>query len=427
MPTRAQKLFRESRKEDDSGFEDSRDFDVWYHNEDVKRIVWSLFQRIDPKGEAKRKKDYLDPYVFFDGLDQVSFDDLMALCKEKLIDSDKLYFPFIIKPEMGSAHYFAGIIRRTSKEDKKPTLFLFNPMGNSGEDGKNRFKNKLATASPHEVGGMKLVLSPHAVQTREKDGGNKLVSCGPLSVALIQYAIENPDWIDRLDETFDLPELLKECQHLNKEGYRERITTLRKAHDETLSGFKDFQLNDGVIDAYFESHLKYFLDGIHKKTSISDDEEDEFRFYNDSDDEEDFEVKEPIVKQNETKVNCQDKSPLVGSKPEVSRAINLEQPNPILFRPKGIEIIQNEILRLRSTSWFLWFFRNSALEKADKIQKALDHAIIKKVDDVRLDESVRNELSGHRIFSFFGCKKARALDNVDQSLEKDRLEADLSA
>lgn len=375
MATKAQQLFRTREKDDKKGYEDGRDFGVWYFNEDVQRMAWAQFQ----KTSSNTKKVLLEPYVFFDGLDGISFDKLMSLCKDKLLSSNKLYFPFIIKPELGGAHYYAGIVRRNSVNDEEPVLFLFNPVGHLNLKDKERFRKRMGLESCDEVAGMKMVLSPHPVQSGVKDG-EKLVSCGPICFSLLQYALEHPEWVNKLDGQFQLPKHLMDLISADTEQYRKKITTIRQEHDQLLSTIGDLQFQQA--DECIMKANCYFMDKLMPKEADDDEE-----IYIDSDE----------------NVDC--------------------------FRneehcSKGVEVVRKEIARLRANTWLIWLtwlFSTSALNKADDIEKALDIAIKNQVDDVRLDAGVRDKLGEHRLFSFFGCKKARALENIDQSLAQEQL------
>lgn len=255
--TQAQDDFRNNEGED------SRNFKVWYGNLATQRIVRTLYQkalqkeRPQNKPVAGEKKELLEPYVFFDGMDMISFNDLMTLSKDWFLQSDKNYFPFVFKPELGGAHYMAGILRK--EKNGEVTFFLFNPVGYPDDEAKKRAQRRLLLPSINHVGGMRLIMSPHQIQSSEKDGG-VLVSCGPLCIEFIDYALNNPDWIEQLDENFILPEHLMQYSKDTQPEYQRRIEVVRLAHDELLGEIGDELLDE--IDDYYVPANKYFIDGV---------------------------------------------------------------------------------------------------------------------------------------------------------------------
>jgi hypothetical protein len=219
---------------------DSRLFDTWYDNEDVLRLVWVMHQGL-PKAQ---KNQFMDPYVFFDTYNTHDIDEEIALCAKQLVEAtNRRYYPFIIKPEIGSAHYYAGIIRKDIvKGEPRLTTFLFNPTGSP-----EQVVQKLKLPSHVLIGGESLVLSPHQVQTKDKDNG-RLVSCGPLCVELIAYALQNPGWIDSLDERFVLPPKLQQIKDSSLEEYQASIMALRSEHYQALAKVPDEQLSTILDD-----------------------------------------------------------------------------------------------------------------------------------------------------------------------------------
>ncbi|WP_298622716.1 hypothetical protein [uncultured Legionella sp.] len=275
---------------------DSRNFDVWYHNDDVKALIYSFFKRL-PVSDAS---SMLEPFVFFDGIGDngVSFDNLMDMCRKRLEDSDKSYFPFIFKPELGGAHYMAAILR---KDGDKTSLFLFNPLGYTD---KGLVQKRLLLASTESSGGMSLVMSPHLVQNVENEGG-ALVSCGPLCVEFLKYAIENPQWVQDLDEKFSLPTHLMQLVGMDKSLYQQNIIKLRALHDAEIG---TLLADDEVIDEFYSSTTEHFIEAIQKSFGAIDPDEymdqEDSDFYPTIDDElgyfpEDIED-EPVVIEQKT-------------------------------------------------------------------------------------------------------------------------------
>ncbi|KTD32033.1 hypothetical protein [Legionella israelensis] len=240
--------------------EDSRTFDCWYHNDDVQWLVWRSFQKIS----TEKKHQMHAPYVFFDGAYDI--ESYLEYCKQALIDSGKTFFPFIFKPELGSAHYMCGIIRKNS--DGSCTLFLFNPTGYKHDTlSPEEFAHKrLGLKEDNKIAGMNLVVSSHVVQNPEFEKeiehgtGSILVSCGPISIAFMQYAMNHPDWVKDLDSSFSLPEELQELTELDKNTYRERILELRLAHFELLGQIKDEDYDNEIGMDFFASFTQKLLD-----------------------------------------------------------------------------------------------------------------------------------------------------------------------
>lgn len=249
---------------------DSREFNTWYDNEDVQRIVWSLYDNLPEKSQDK----FSQPFVFYDGF--ICFETLMNACKEHLLQENKRYFPFIIKPELGSAHYMAGIFRVKNNQIK---LFLFNPIGYAN---KKHAQKRLGLTNPSVVADIDLILSPHPVQNAVYDGG-VLVSCGPLCIEFLEYALNNPSWIQELDERFILPEFFLNYQTENKDQYRQKIHELRIKHDAILGNLADSRLD--LILAFYERLTDKFLKYIDQDDSddafyelYDDDNRSEFSF-----------------------------------------------------------------------------------------------------------------------------------------------------
>ncbi|HAU0232671.1 TPA: hypothetical protein ACT9K7_003244 [Legionella pneumophila] len=441
--TKAQEQFVSRDKED------SRDFNVWYHNDDTQRLVWALYQKALKQDRAPLlKQKYLEPYVFFDGIDHCSFTDrspfneVMNATKERLLQSNKLYLPIIFKPELGGAHYMAGILRK--EKDNRVTFFLFNPLGYPNEEARIKAKKRLELESTSAIGDMKLVMSPHTVQSSVKDG-TKLVSCGPLSIAFVDFALNNPDWVESLDEDFRIPEFLLFYKNADLTDYVEGIKKIRQSHYELLSNVSDEDLSKQRIEDFYIEGNKFTLSALEKasKTSQSSNEdkdedledvwmqhqrEQDLEDLEDEENENDEEAEndeegEEIVRHNE------DKRPLINpevrkesliattsSKSEVPFAKPLTSSKPVLnLSKKGINDVLKEVDRLERKTGF---FSDSAHKKAQAIKAALLKAQCSAlIVDVRKDAEVRKALGDHRIFSFFGLFKARSLTNVDQSLQ----------
>ncbi|KTD20593.1 Uncharacterised protein [Legionella lansingensis] len=434
MPTKAQQQFR------NRDGQDSRKFAVWYHVIDAERMVWSIYRSLP----EEKKKEFLEPYVFIDGL-TAPFDDVMAWCKALLLKSGKRYFPFILKPEKGGAHYMVGILRR--ERDSQVSLFLFNPVGYPDKEAKEQAQKRLQLPSPIWVGGMRLILSPHQIQSENKDGGT-LVSCGPLGIEFIGYALNNPDKLADLDEDFALPGTLLAYRDYSDSEYHDHLDALRLKHDNLLGTISDEDLP--VIEKFYAATNSYIIDKaleFQRKAKLaliaeSDDFNDISETFSDQDEENPSDEQseksfsgEQTDEDIDEQINHEDDKPLLGKKnaleiitksedvrQESTKLLNdftspdaddttILQANP----PKGIAAVQKEIQRLRNKTGF---FSASAHRKADDIEDALKKAKLASTD-VRLNEDVRAALRDPRIFSFCGLWTAKALANIDRSIREE--------
>jgi hypothetical protein len=321
MLTKAQDDFRNSEHKD------SRLFNTWYANLDVQRIVWFIYQNeLAKKASALSQTElhpdqnpYLDPFVFFDGLDAIPFDSVMAFCKEQLIQSSKNYFPIIFKPELGSAHYMAAILRK--EPDGSVTFFLFNPLGYSDEETKKRAKRRLNIPdTAEEVGGMKLIMSPHQIQSSVKDGG-PLVSCGPITIEFIKHALQHPEWIDNLDEQFNLPAYLEQYKNDSQEHYKQRLEAVRSEHDQLLGKMPNEILES--IEDFYAPLAQHFLNTVVPPKPTSSEEyssDEEYSYGEDPDGKEFYNTDGEIEYSTPPDANSE--------KPSASKSVKQDDPIP---------------------------------------------------------------------------------------------------
>lgn len=85
---------------------DSREFETWYANEDVQRLIWQIYQNIP----ADQKQHFLKPYVFYDNMEKnkvTRLNKLLDVCHQLLREHNLKYLPFILKPNR-LPHFFAG-------------------------------------------------------------------------------------------------------------------------------------------------------------------------------------------------------------------------------------------------------------------------------------------------------------------------------
>ena len=219
-------------------------FTTWYHPDDVQRIVWAIDRAIP----ASEKAAYHKPHVFFD-MEPPLFEARMIYCRDALQQSkDKKYFPFIIKPEVGGAHFTAGILRK--EDDGCIKLFFFNPLGYEGHEALNTAQKRLKLIDINDIDGMQVICSQDKIQDLDKEGGG-IVSCGPISVLFLQYALQHPEWVDSLDEAFRLPECLTSFLHHDQATYQQQLIAVRKRHFDLLENVSDALLISDVNNFYY--------------------------------------------------------------------------------------------------------------------------------------------------------------------------------
>ncbi|CEG57192.1 hypothetical protein [Legionella fallonii] len=122
MPSLAAREFRQRQKTYEPT-DDGLNFTTWYHVLDVQRIIWKKYNQLS----SKLKSETLQPFVFFDGLDQLTLEGMLSPLVTILKKSSQNYFPFIFKPELAGAHYIAGFLRKN--KDQTISIILFNPTG----------------------------------------------------------------------------------------------------------------------------------------------------------------------------------------------------------------------------------------------------------------------------------------------------------
>ncbi|STX52056.1 Uncharacterised protein [Legionella busanensis] len=464
--TRASREFR-YRKEGNF-VKDGRDFKTWYHIDDAQRLVWKYYNDIKdnfPFGTNQSIKDVmLPPYVSFDDdrLNVVNFFSVLINFFQQAENQHKVFFPFMVKPETGGAHYIAGFLRRNPKG--QVDIIIFNPIGLSKHD---RIGTELAKLDKDSLNIANIISSPHTIQSTEKDNG-PLVSCGPICVEFLRIAMSNLDWLTMLDKDFKLPpDLLAPLQ----EEYQEIIQKYRLKHDQLLTQVTETDLDQ--LDEDYKFIIEAMLNGLMTwlrqdsvKATVQFDEDDWFSEDNygseselyDASDEEEFSDEEEnpddkgeLINTPSTSPNLKPEmtiitpysSPKLSPQKQVENKMELEELNNSIIKkvennqpqvsfdtnlnileennlnkstvssPSGVKYVQDEIDRLRKASKS--FFAIRCEKKATLIETALQEAI-RKGDDVRNDEGVRAALGYHRIFSFFGLKKADALQHIEESL-----------
>ncbi|WP_419419038.1 hypothetical protein ACNVED_10845 [Legionella sp. D16C41] len=451
-----------SRKEG-SLVEDGRNFNTWYHIDDAQRLIWKYFNDLKEKpvqGTSQLVKDLtLPPYVSFDAyeLNVINFFTILINYFQQPEHQQKRYLPFMGKLEIGGAHYIAGMLRRNAEGELD--LIIFNPVGISKA---NRIGNELAKLDQTSLKIANIISSPHPIQSTAEDKDNgALVSCGPICVEFLHMALANLDWLAKLDLNFDLPaEFIKPLQ----QNYQETIKQYRLKHAQLLEQVTD---NDLVsLDNDYTSINNYMWNGLsewlqkNKPAALENSSEDEADgIHNDFFDELDYEpseedfsssdeeqaddseedlvsesekIDEPKEEKKETAAVSPPISPRVSPTPsskvehkqviidvprtdnrrEEVKEANLPLNKRDAFAP-DIACVQKEIDRLRKASKS--FFSIKCAKKALLIETALQEAA-KKDQDVRYDPGVREALGYHRIFGFFGRKKATALQHVEQTL-----------
>lgn len=254
MPTKAQQDFV-SRKDVIDAPTDGRDFLTWYHPEDLNRLMQYRYSQAKPKERAVIHQ----PVMVFNS-DDITFSDKMYVLDQALRKSKKQALPFIIAPELGGAHFIAGIIRKSSTGVNE--LFIFNPTGYTKQSAMAR----LSLDDLEDVGCMQMHVSELAVQTQEKDKllgaekDNPLVSCGPISMMFIDYILSHPEYIDSLDESVVLPEPLQQLASKDIAEYQSEVKQLRQSHYAELANIADDELE--AIDLPFYKMTQKIIDTL---------------------------------------------------------------------------------------------------------------------------------------------------------------------
>lgn len=95
-------------------------------------------------------------------------------------------------------------------------------------------------------------------------------------------------------------------------------------------------------------------------------------------------------------------------------AANIDERGSVpLLQRRDVQLVLKEVSRLRHDT--SQYFFEGKKEKANLIENALLNALRQGAEDVTLDHEVRAALQHHRLFSFFGYKRAAALVNVEQA------------
>lgn len=343
---------------------DSRHFETWLHNEDVQRIIWQLYREVPPQ----IKTNYTEPFVFVDNVDTVSFDEIIDWAGSQLDLSDKLYFPFIFKPETGGAHYMAGIIRQ-DYDCKK--LFLFNPTGYTKKMATARLKlrdpqgNNVAGDEDQDGNfhyGMDLVLSAHQVQNQQKDGG-VLVSCGPICIEFLKFALNNPQWVMSLDDKFKLPPQLEQLVSKEQEAYKQDIIALRKAHFETLSKISDQETDHA---------MKFFAPRVDALLNRDVQNDDEDLDWGESETEAELELSEDSADDDNKSMTNQEqpKAPSTNIQNEINEDIIANQNSKKQDIQKILQTLKNNISQAKNGRFSFFSFNVSS--KVDKLQTVID-------------------------------------------------------
>ncbi|WP_131781251.1 hypothetical protein [Legionella gresilensis] len=473
IETRASREFRHRKdKNDVNDVSDGRDFKTWYHPDDAQRLVWKYYNDIKnnfPFDTNQSIKDVmLPPYVSFDGyeINVVNFFTVLINFFQQAKNQHKVFLPFIVKPETGGAHYIAGFLKRNP--EGKIDIIIFNPVGLDND----RIGTELANLDKENLNIANIISSPHTIQSIENDKG-LLASCGPICVEFLRIAMSNLDWLSRLDKDFELPsDLLAPLQ----QDYQKTVKEYRLKHEQVLTQVTEQDLDQ--LDEDYKFIIPVMFDGLSawikqkdlKVTNEFDEDdpllEDDYDFdnqlYDASDEEEVFSdgEEDPDDQKEFTEDSIHTLSANQSLNPEMTIATPYSSPkllpqkqvenkseldqlnNQTIKRvennqrqmlldanvnvikennlnkstassPRGVKYVQDEIDRLRKTSKS--FFAIRCEKKAKLIETALQEAI-GKGDDVRNDQGVRAALGYHRIFSFFGLKKADALQHIEESL-----------
>lgn len=269
MPTSAMTNFR-TRKDEEGNELDSRQFDTWYYPDETNVILGIYYKQLDPVV----KKLVVAPLVLYH-FEPQQLKNVIRTLIDLLGKSKKQYFPFMFAPEAGGAHYMAGMLQR---EGDNIRLIIFNPVGHIDRLNFGELKDEI-----------EIISSPHKIQSFEKDG-DKLVSCGPICVEFIQYAMTHLKQIDALDKRFKLDDSF--LNPLESKQYKTSVMGFRSQHDSMLEKLTDAE-EAAIVDERAQT-LGPFLDTFRQ---LCQEEEamnaEEYYYYEDVvEDEEDEEDEE---------------------------------------------------------------------------------------------------------------------------------------
>lgn len=279
MPTSAMTNFR-TRKDEEGNELDSRQFDTWYYPDETNVILGIYYKQLDPVV----KKLVVAPLVLYH-FEPQQLKNVIRTLIDLLGKSKKQYFPFMFAPEAGGAHYMAGMLQR---EGDNIRLIIFNPVGHIDRLNFGELKDEI-----------EIISSPHKIQSFEKDG-DKLVSCGPICVEFIQYAMTHLKQIDALDKRFKLDDSF--LNPLESKQYKTSVMGFRSQHDSMLEKLTDAE-EAAIVDERAQT-LGPFLDTFRQ---LCQEEEamnaEEYYYYEDVVEDEEDEEDEEIDEEDEDDVD----------------------------------------------------------------------------------------------------------------------------
>ena len=231
MPNQAEKLFND---------QELLQFDTWYSTDIMTYLVH------DAKISDRLLRCVLLPY---DEGEQSFANQLQQLVQLKNNLAASLCF-LGLEPSTGvdTPHYVVGFVT------EKNELIIINPMGESSHKG---FYEALELAK--KKAGINKIYVSRTILQRDPAG---LVSCGPISVALLAYLSQrvlNTEILSALEKKLKmqhdcsyqlvdissyLPDSLKCLSTLDVQSYREKLESLRRSHFQQLINKADDELGD---------------------------------------------------------------------------------------------------------------------------------------------------------------------------------------
>jgi hypothetical protein len=210
--------------------EDSRKFTTWYSSIDMGRMMYALqMQKSAPSAPA------WVPLIAAITPDIKSVKEVMDVLIDLLSTSEKMPFlPFVFTPDPGGSHYVAGLLIFL---DDKPHLYIFDPLGD--ERREKRLREELNMDEP-----IPLHFFSEQVQKPDWEGVG-IYSCGPICIQFIKSVLENPKWIESLEENPNLDLRIADLFSLpseSKEAYQEAILGYRQADAKLLNTLDDAQI-----------------------------------------------------------------------------------------------------------------------------------------------------------------------------------------
>lgn len=229
---------------------DSREFAVWYANEDVQRLIWQIYQNIP----ADKKRHFLKPFVFYDNMEKnkdTTLDKLLSACHHVLREHNLKFLPFIVKPKI-LPHFYAGFIHINPDY-----IYIFDPVGTNIQDAK--FRDCFGVSKTNQIGDLRVIASAEKIQNTTYE--ESLVSCGPLCIEFLDYIMSNPELVPstNMPNSIVSPQFT-ELMRSDFSNYTKSMLAIRKKHDRYLGQISDAALTEPEFQEFYSELTDALLD-----------------------------------------------------------------------------------------------------------------------------------------------------------------------